>query len=257
MNKKIISILQTSTVALLLVFASVVVQAAWSNPSSFGSDGTTPCTPGSSVAGCNASEPVNLSLASQSKNGTFTAVQGLYSWNVEALGGADPNIKSPKFCIGASCITAWDDPIVGGGGPGGSGDITGVTAGTGLTGGGMAGDVTLTADTTYLQRIITGTCPAGQSIRIIATDGTVTCEIDDGQTASVSGRSCNPPRNGVGDCPLVAGADFCYLSRVYADDGGGDVNGFQCYVVNTATGWRLQSSSNGATVNCEAICVTL
>jgi len=59
------------------------------------------------------------------------------------------------------------------------GDITAVAAGVGLAGGGTIGDVTLSADTNYLQRRVSSSCTSGSSIRAINSDGTVVCETDD------------------------------------------------------------------------------
>jgi hypothetical protein len=53
----------------------------------------------------------------------------------------------------------------------------------------------LSADTTYLQRRVSGTCPAGFSIRVINADGTVTCEVDDVGTFSGWGLTGNAGTN--------------------------------------------------------------
>jgi hypothetical protein len=60
------------------------------------------------------------------------------------------------------------------------GDVTSVVAGTGLTGGGTAGDVQLSANLSVVQRRIIETCPEGSSIQSVDVDGRVTCHVDSG-----------------------------------------------------------------------------
>ena len=58
-------------------------------------------------------------------------------------------------------------------------DITSVTAGSGLSGGGNSGDVALAIDTGATQVRVVGTCPAGEYVQEINQDGSVVCGVDD------------------------------------------------------------------------------
>ena len=68
-----------------------------------------------------------------------------------------------------------------------SGTITGVTAGSGLSGGGTSGAVTLNVDASKIQKRVSGTCAAGRSIRAIDETGGVTCEADDNSGGTITG----------------------------------------------------------------------
>jgi hypothetical protein len=116
---------------------------------------------------------------------------------------------------------------------GSGGDITAVNAGTGLGGGGESGDVTLNADTSYLQRRVASSCFAGSSIRVINADGTVDCEPDDGGgSGDISAVFAGDGLSGGGDtgevtltvafggsgsAPTVAHSDHDHDNRYYTE----------------------------------------
>jgi len=91
------------------------------------------------------------------------------------------------------------------------GDITGVAAGTGLSGGGASGNVTLSANTGYLQRRVTGSAAPGQFIRSINGDGTVATGADQVGILGVTAGTGLLGGGTSGNVPLSA--DTNYLQR--------------------------------------------
>jgi hypothetical protein len=94
--------------------------------------------------------------------------------NAAQLGGASPDAFQKRVtgaCSGTSAVqqvsadgTVTCEPV---------GTITKVTPGTGLTGGGDTGDVTLDANTSVLQKRVSGGCTT--AIQDVFADGSVSC----------------------------------------------------------------------------------
>jgi hypothetical protein len=98
--------------------------------------------------------------------------------NAAALGGQPPTAYQARVagtCSGSNAIAHVNADGSVGCTPTGTGTITGVTAGTGLTGGGTSGNVSLNADTALLQHRLASGCSNGQALSDIDQGGNPTC----------------------------------------------------------------------------------
>ena len=123
----------------------------------------------------------NFDAASTQKRVTGTCPTGNYITAIDANGGV-------------SCATD----------SAGSGDITAVTAGGGLTGGGQSGAVSLSVDTSSIQARVTGTCATGSFITAIGQNGTVSCGSDQVGIGDISGVTAGAGLTGGGTTGSVS-----------------------------------------------------
>jgi len=194
--------------------------------------------------------------------------------------GSCPAGQSIRAIGSTGTVTCETDDI-------GTGDITGVTAGTGLLGGGSSGTVTLSVNSSQVQTRVSGFCPAGQSIRVINANGTVTCELDnDTNTNAATICPSGTFLNGDGSCDDVTRTSsfgqshfgggslntltrtlisstrsFCALTEVRVEntDTAGEFSG--CRVAVSGANWILQAiledRTDDANVICAATCFTM
>jgi hypothetical protein len=159
---------------------------------------------------------------------------------VEIDTGSGWEVLAPRQQLTSTSFAfkAADADTVGGQAASAFGDITGVTAGIGLTGGGTSGGVTvnvgagtgitagadsIAVDTTVIQQRVAGTCPAGQSIRIVNENGSVVCQPDDGVVTETDPTVLASVKDG------VAWGELSDIPAGFADgmdnDSGGDITG--------------------------------
>jgi hypothetical protein len=125
--------------------------------------------------------PVELPVAVDECGDTMTGNLG-FGIGVGVLFPAGLLTSSgPGLTFAGNQLCVANQPIIGCG----TGDVTGVIAGSGLQGGGLGGDVTLSVNPAATQVRVTGACSLGNAIRTINQDGTVTCEIDDDTLAAL------------------------------------------------------------------------
>src|SRR5262249_51096465 len=91
---------------------------------------------------------------------------GYFSYTPTEALDVDGNVRAIKFIGDGSLLTNL---------PAGGGTITGVTPGSGLSGGGTSGDVNLGVDFATTQKRVSGICAGGSAIQTVNGDGTVAC----------------------------------------------------------------------------------
>jgi Chaperone of endosialidase len=195
-----------------------------------------------------------------------------------AIGGADINAAEIQKRVSSVCPSNQlmisvnqDGTVVCQAVTSGSGgDITGVAAGTGLSGGGATGDVTVQANFAEIQARVASACPANQTMRSINADGTVVCDIDNdsgGDISAVNAGTGLTGGGGTGDVTVgiaIGGVTTAYLGANAVDAskvldgsiGAAEINPTQVQTRVTGicpAGQAMRTITQTGTVTCEPI----
>lgn len=130
------------------------------------------------------------------------------------------------------------------------GAITGITAGTGLTGGGTSGNVILAVDPTVVQARVTGSCTGRGAVSSINQDGTINCHSTD--EVQMMGGTGTTPLNATSDylVPMGIGAPSAQEQAVELGSANAPSDARHLFVrVATAPGsggtWTFDFAING------------
>jgi hypothetical protein len=143
-------------------------------------DGTVTCAPVSSGAGgdITAVNP-GAGLAGGGVSGDVTIAVDFTDVQARVAGACPANETMRSINVDGSVSCDADNDS--------GGDITAVSPGAGLAGGGTGGDVTLAADFAQVQARVNAACAANETIRSIGQDGSVVCDLDNDSGGTLTG----------------------------------------------------------------------